>query len=238
MKLDKWDKRFMRLAREVASWSKDRSTKVGCVVIEPGTRAIVSVGYNGIPRGVDDDDEKRHQRPTKYFWFEHAERNAVFNAAMRGTTLRGCTIYVTMYPCADCARAIIQSGISKLVCPAPDFEVRGDWADSWRIASKMFGEAKVFVGHIKKKKYRGKHFNRTCRNADNPRELAFAKAWAETNESNQILAHLLGDGMRCKTPTSSEYELAATLVQWFGSTVGYAWLTNVYDLIEKSERRR
>ena len=89
-----------------------------------------------------------------------------------------------------------------------------------------------------KKKYRGKHFNRTSRNADNPKELAFAKAWAETNEAYQILDHLLGDGLRCKQPTSAEYELAATLVQWLGSPVGYAWLTMTLGHIENGTRGR
>ena len=101
----KWDERFLRLAREISTWSKDRSTRVGAVIIgedkTPGP-----YGFNGFPRFVDDDRESRHERPEKYKWTEHAERNAIYNAARIGVPLKGCTMYVTHMPCADCARAI------------------------------------------------------------------------------------------------------------------------------------
>lgn len=143
MTIDKWDLRFLKQADEVASWSKDTSTKVGCVVVDPDSRAMVSVGYNGLPRGVNDEVPERFERPAKYLWTEHSERNAIYNAARRGTSTEGCTMYMPWFPCADCARAIVQSGISRLVCGTPDFESRPDWAESWRVALTIMTEGGV-----------------------------------------------------------------------------------------------
>lgn len=116
---DKWDQRFLKLAEHYATWSKDESTKVGCVVVGRD-KVVVSSGYNGLPRGADDNKSERMARPEKYFWFEHAERNAIFNAAKRGTALSGSTLYSTLCPCMDCARAVVQSGIKRVVTPEPD----------------------------------------------------------------------------------------------------------------------
>ena len=85
---DKWNRRFMDLAFMVASWSKDPSTKTGAVVVGPD-REIRATGYNGLVRGVDDNKPERLERPTKYDFFEHAERNAVYNACLTGTSLKG-----------------------------------------------------------------------------------------------------------------------------------------------------
>src|SRR5678816_3286831 len=87
-----WDIRFLREAARIATWSKDRSTKVGCVIVGP-SREIRSTGYNGFPRGVNDDVDERHARPMKYAYCEHAERNAIYNAARVGIPLEGCTLY-------------------------------------------------------------------------------------------------------------------------------------------------
>ncbi len=110
-----WDMRFLALARHVAEWSKDRSRKVGCVIVGPD-HEVRSLGYNGFPRGVNDDAAERYERPAKYSWTEHAERNAIYNAARIGVSLRGCTAYLPWYPCMDCARALVQAGIWRLVC--------------------------------------------------------------------------------------------------------------------------
>jgi len=71
-----WDARFMNLARHISEWSKDRSTKVGVVIVGPENE-VRALGYNGFPRGIDDDAPDRHERPEKYLWVEHAERNAI-----------------------------------------------------------------------------------------------------------------------------------------------------------------
>lgn len=117
----RWDLKFMGLARHIAGWSKDQSRGVGCVIVGPSSHEVRATGYNGFPRGADDSDQERHQRPAKYGWSEHAERNAVFNAARVGTPLEGCTAYSTLFPCEDCARALVQAGIRRLVSVAPDF---------------------------------------------------------------------------------------------------------------------
>ena len=142
---DKWNKRFMELADLVASWSKDKSSKIGAVVVGEN-REIRAAGYNGIVRGVDDEMPERQERPTKYDFFEHAERNAVYNACLIGASLKGCVIYVTSMPCPDCARAIIQSGIKMVVTyklePAPD-QPTGTWRDKVVYSEQMFKEAGI-----------------------------------------------------------------------------------------------
>lgn len=138
-----WDERYLGLATLVSYWSKDRSTKVGCVIVGEAGQ-VLSTGYNGFPRGIDDDAAQRHARPAKYLWTEHAERNAVYNAARTGTSLLGSSLYLPWFPCADCARAIIQSGIAVLVV----VEVkRGDaqWDESIAVSKEMLAEAGVIV---------------------------------------------------------------------------------------------
>lgn len=142
-----WDQKFLILSVEIANlWSKDESTKVGCVIVGPN-REIRTTGYNGMPRGVNDDVPARHARPDKYKWFEHAERNAIYNAARMGNALDGCTLYCTLPSCDNCCRAIIQSGIVRAVfIPAPtDFE---RWKDSFEVGSIMLGEAGIRVDYI------------------------------------------------------------------------------------------
>jgi dCMP deaminase len=137
---NKWDQRFLKLAAFIAQWSKDRSTKVGAVVVGPD-REIRSVGYNGFPRGVNDDIKERHERPAKYKWVEHAERNSLFNAVRFGAPLAGCTLYCTHPPCTDCARAIIQSGIESVVVPRITGELLDRWVENFEIAATMILEA-------------------------------------------------------------------------------------------------
>ena len=140
-----WNKRFIDLAHHVASWSKDQSTQVGAVIASPEHR-ILSVGYNGFPMGANDDVESRHERPQKYLYTEHAERNAIYSAARAGVNISGCTIYIMLFPCADCARAIIQSGLSKVVCYAPDSHQH--YKDSFEVAKELFDECNIKVEYI------------------------------------------------------------------------------------------
>lgn len=136
-----WDRRFLELAHTVGSWSKDRSAKTGCVIVGPD-RLLRSTGYNGFVRGVDDDVPSRHERPMKYSWTEHAERNAIYNAARLGISLTGCTAYINWFPCMDCARALIQVGIVRLVGLTPDQEDL-KWGAEFKLALEMFEEAKL-----------------------------------------------------------------------------------------------
>jgi dCMP deaminase len=136
-----WIERWFVLCDEIGSWSKDKSTKIGCVIVGQHNQ-ILSSGYNGFPRGVDDVKPERHERPAKYLWTEHAERNAIYNAARHGVALEGSIMYIRWFPCCDCARAIIQSGISRLVAIDPS----GDktlWREELNIARDMMLEAGI-----------------------------------------------------------------------------------------------
>lgn len=134
----KWEARFMKMAQEVASWSRDPSTKVGCVIVRPD-KTIASLGFNGFARGVEDSSERLENRDQRLLFTTHAELNAILGAREH---LDGCSIFVwPMQPCAHCASAIIQSGIKTVYCPISD--IRNEWADSFEAAFKMFVEAGV-----------------------------------------------------------------------------------------------
>ena len=126
----KWHERFIKVAELVASWSPDRSTQVGAVIVDDDYN-IVSTGYNGFTRGLD-PEERHHERPAKYEYTEHAERNAILAAARRGVSLIGTTMYQNWAPtaCPDCARAIVQAGIKRMVGYNRPFGGSRDWGFS------------------------------------------------------------------------------------------------------------
>lgn len=131
----KWDFRFLELAKLVSKWSKDPSTKVGAVIVDP-LRRIVSLGYNGFARGVEDSEERYNNREEKYKLVVHAERNAIIFATR---SLQGCTIYTYPFmPCAPCAGMIIQSGIGRVVAPK---DANPRWQEDFKLTRKMFEEA-------------------------------------------------------------------------------------------------
>lgn len=131
-----WHHRFLTFTHLVASWSKDPSTKVGAAIVD-AKRRILGTGYNGFPRGVCDSQERYSDRPTKYAMTVHAEANAILNAVRE---VEGAIIYCTHAPCAECAKLIIQSGLSKVVCSAGDL---AGWGESQKTARIMFDEAGV-----------------------------------------------------------------------------------------------
>jgi dCMP deaminase len=141
-KKKRWDSYFMEIAEKTAVLSKDESTKLGCVIVGPD-REIRSTGFNSFPRGINDNMKERQVRPIKYKFFEHAERNAIYNAARVGVPLKGCTLYCRWPPCSDCARAIIQTGIVEVVVSSLDVVDR--WKVDWDVAKAMLDEAKVVV---------------------------------------------------------------------------------------------
>jgi len=142
MKKDKWDKRFMDVAKLVSSWSEDTDTQVGCVVVNK-KQQIVTTGYNGLSRGIKHLN-KRLARPEKYKWIEHAERNAIYQAANIGVSLKNTILYTTLFPCTDCARAIVQSGISCVVSYHYKLDNRySTWGDSWNTSKEILTEAGV-----------------------------------------------------------------------------------------------
>jgi dCMP deaminase len=138
-----WDGRFLQLARHVGDWSKDRSTKVGCVIVGPFNE-VRAIGYNGFVRGINDDKADRHRRPDKYYWTEHAERNAIYHAALLGVSLQGCRMYLPWFPCIDCARAIVQSGIAELIALQPDL-THETWGADFSRSLELFEETQTVV---------------------------------------------------------------------------------------------
>lgn len=134
----KWDKRFLALAHHVAMWSKDPSTKVGSCIAKK--RKLISIGYNGPPAKVNDSPNL--PRDKKLARTIHAEPNAMF--AARGS-LNKCSLYVTHYPCSNCAAMIIQKRIKRVVCPTPTGEFRDRWAASMQEATDLFNEAGVTI---------------------------------------------------------------------------------------------
>lgn len=132
-----WDMRFLALADHIATWSKDPSTRCGAVVIDPSNR-IVSVGYNGFARGVEDTPVRLADREVKYRLTIHAERNALLFAHRN---LAGCGLYASPLPtCADCAAMIIQSGIRRVVTRYSD---NPRWIEAARLAAIQYREAGV-----------------------------------------------------------------------------------------------
>lgn len=141
-----WDHKFMRLALHVSEWSKDPDTQVGCIIVGRSNE-IRSLGFNGMPRRVDDSEPTRISRPGKYLWTEHAERNAIYNAARVGIPLEGCRMYLPWFPCAACARAIIQAGLSELIAAKPDF-TDSKWGEDFRVATVLLSEGGVAIRYM------------------------------------------------------------------------------------------
>ena len=141
----KWDKRFMNIAKEVSTWSKDPSTSIGAVCVKD--KLIISTGYNGFPSSIA-DDSRLLDRETKYLYVVHAELNCILNAVKNGITgVSGSTLYVYgLPPCCDCTKAIIQSGISRVVYSSE--EIPEKWQESFKHSMNMFNEAKIAVDKI------------------------------------------------------------------------------------------
>jgi len=142
-----WDELFMCSVYNIARKSKDNSSKIGAVLVK--NNEIISEGYNGIPRCVDDEKEERYERPEKYFWFEHAERNAFYNCARAGHSSMGSIMYTPSTPCADCARSIIQCGCIEVVLHRQSENIWNSlnpkWIESAERSKVMFQEAGVNV---------------------------------------------------------------------------------------------
>lgn len=136
----KWIARFSGLAKDVASWSKDRGTQVGAVIVRPD-RTVASLGFNGFPRGVDDSMDRINNRNTKLLFTLHAELNAILASK---EPLNGYSLFVWPFqPCAQCAGAIIQSGIKEVYFPYNDHISHERWGESFKAALQMFDESRV-----------------------------------------------------------------------------------------------
>jgi dCMP deaminase len=137
-----WDDYFMTMVYLAAMRSKDGSTHVGAVVVDD-LNIVRSMGYNSFVRGINDEMPDRQVRPEKYFWFEHAERNAIYNAEL---SLRGCRMYTNGIPCMDCARGIVQEGIKEVIVDQAWDEANEEkWQEHAEKTLEMFEEAGVKV---------------------------------------------------------------------------------------------
>ena len=144
MPLTEWDVRFFDVAVLVSSWSKDPGTTVGAVLVND--RKILATGYNGFPSGIADNPERYADREVKLAYTVHAEVNALLNAAKNGAKTEGSVLYATFHPCVNCAAAIIQGGIKRVVCPSVE-SAPERWHDSFYRARDLMLEAGVEITH-------------------------------------------------------------------------------------------
>jgi len=137
-----WTDKYIKLAKVISTWSKDPSTKIGCVVVGADGQ-ILSQGFNGFPRGIKDSEERLNNRERKYELVVHGEMNAIYNASLNGVSLKDSTMYVYGLPtCNECAKGIIQVGIKKVVAMRPA-KYNSDWDKSNKNAAALFKEANV-----------------------------------------------------------------------------------------------
>ena len=135
--------RFFCVAEGIATLSRDPSTKVGCLIFGPGYE-IRSSGWNGAPRGCRADEDERYKvRSEKLWWVAHAELNAIVNAARTGTPLERCALMATAMPCMGCAKAIVQAGITEVMCPEPDEAFAERWKDDIARTKELFRECGI-----------------------------------------------------------------------------------------------
>jgi dCMP deaminase len=140
-----WDIRFLELAKLVASWSKDPSTKCGAVIVNPD-KTIISVGYNGFARGMDDDERFYNDRELKYPRTIHAEMNAILNA---NSSVKGCYLYVwPFFTCDRCAVHVIQAGIKSVIYPLHPTDKWERWKEAFARAQYFYDEANVLYYEI------------------------------------------------------------------------------------------
>jgi|TARA_R100000081_G_C4745085_1_gene131175 dCMP deaminase len=146
--LDKWDQRWLDIAGQVSSWSKDPSTKIGAIAVKD--KRLVATGYNGFPRGIEDTEDRWNNREEKYMYVIHAEMNCIYNANYHHQSLKGATMYIVGLPvCHECAKGIIQAGVSRVVATfAPLDSVPMKWLESNAITEKMFKEAGVIYDKV------------------------------------------------------------------------------------------
>ena len=149
MSVINWDEYFMGIALLSAKRSKDPSTQVGACIVDEDNK-VVSIGYNGMPRQLDESKltwEKGEGLNSKYLYVCHAEFNAILNIR-NGSSLKGCTLYVTLFPCNECAKAIIQTGIKKIIY------LSDKYADS---VSTLASKKMFALAGVKVEKYQGRY---------------------------------------------------------------------------------
>ena len=145
VRINKWDARWLEMAGIVSTWSKDPSTQIGAIAVRD--KRLISTGYNGFPRGIQDLDDRWNNREEKYKYVVHAEMNCIYNANYHNQSLKGSTMYIVGLPvCHECAKGIIQAGVKRVVAEFKDAPLK--WAKSTKITEKMFKEADVVYDKI------------------------------------------------------------------------------------------
>lgn len=135
--------KYFRIAKFIATeLSKDPNTKVGCLLLSPDSLEILSCGFNGFPRGVDESNPGRWKTPTKYHFVMHAELNSLINAAKSGTNINDSIAVTTMYPCVTCCKALIQAGVREVVTMQPDL-THPKWGEEFLYSQMMLREVGI-----------------------------------------------------------------------------------------------
>lgn len=144
----KWMHRYMSLAKEVSTWSKDPSSKIGAVAISE-LGQILSTGYNGFPRGILDSEERLNNRDLKYKYVVHGEMNLIYNATYTGVSLKGAYVFVYGLPvCPECAKGLIQVGVQTVCITSSSLKKetgKTDWGKLWDTSLDLFDECGVSV---------------------------------------------------------------------------------------------
>ena len=140
--------KYLKVAKKIAKiFSKDPSTKVAAILLNSDYN-MISYGYNCMPCGLDDNIDSRWIRPIKYKYVEHAERNAIYNATRKGIKTEGSIAITTLFPCTDCTRALIQSGIRTIVCPSNNEINNSNWNEDWKISLEILNECGINILYI------------------------------------------------------------------------------------------
>jgi dCMP deaminase len=141
--MNKWDIRFVRIAKEVAEWSKDPSTQVGSIAVK--NRKIIATGYNGFPKGIKDAPRDLYDREMKLKLTVHAEKNMIYNAVEHGVKLEGSTVYIWGLPtCEECWKGLVQTGVSRVVMPDIEFN-GGKWKEGCKFAKEYMEDVGIEV---------------------------------------------------------------------------------------------
>jgi dCMP deaminase len=143
-----WDEYFMTMAYLVAMKSRDPSTKVGAVIVGPD-HEVRSTGYNGLPRGAKEIEDRYVEKAYKYMALNHAEENAILHCARVGVPIKGCKLYTPWIPCCRCTKAILQAGIIEVIYdenfPGNDLKQQYSWQESIALSRELMGEAGIVL---------------------------------------------------------------------------------------------
>lgn len=143
---DIWDRRWLSLVAMTSAWGAPGGTGVASAIVAPPDR-LVALGVNGLPPGIAPQPERLAPEGERAFWCEHSERAALYHALANGAGVRGATLYSSMFPCADCMRGLILSGIARVVVPSTT-QPSAAYRQSVAISEQMLHEAGLALSRI------------------------------------------------------------------------------------------